>query len=260
MIINRAKKDRAISCTTLAANGDTIILITMTRLSYSFNTLLLLSFIAQVLVQADQSNPCADLESQISEVVSGDSGAKCECAEGDNSVEYICILEDACLTSGETADFPYSGTLSSSVKLSNLDQPSYSQITTLNICFDYDEDLYDGANVCHETTPENLGGLGVCSIDVDGTLCDMCEFCNGRDENYQLMSAFDCSNVGGESARVCTSDYTNNTETIIRFLANPKTSTACQKSNESAGSTSNGNLLFIVSTSLILTLPFVLLL
>jgi hypothetical protein len=143
------------------------------------------------------------------------------------------------------------------VVLEGLDEPSYSRRTVLRLCFDYNDDLYGGANVCHETIPATLGGLGSCSIQVDWTgrlFCELCEFCNGRDDNYQLLSAFDCANVGGEESRVCTSDYANNTDSILRFLANPQLSTACERAGTPSAAAHMAGLLIPVWMAMVL--PF----
>lgn len=245
----------------------------MMRLFLLFATFLALLLQEQQNVQAveGQDALCATLEAQVDELVATDAGAVCECKEGDdkNSLEYTCTVDTVCLTSGvgENKTAPYSGRMSSIVILDGLDGTTYSRQTLVRLCFDYDDNgnLYGGANVCHETIPEDsLGGLGVCSIQVDGALCEMCEFCPGRDENYLLRSVFDCSNVGGEEARVCTSDYSNNTDTILRFLANPQRSTECEGFGDSSAAANQHGLLLSSTTvlwisiiNMAMVLPFV---
>lgn len=198
---------------------------------------------------------CADLEEQVVTLFPNTEDATCECTEpSEGALDYSCDFGRVCITAGNSTEEPFSGTVSTSVFLDDVTATTYSKRYVLGICFDYD-DLYDGKKVCHESVVEQLGGLGSCSIKVAGDLCELCTFCNVRDEGYNLLSAFDCSNVGGEEARQCTADNAGSEDTIMRFLANPQLSEECEGFDESTD-TSSGSVVFasLQSTATVLGL------
>ena len=186
------------------------------------------------------ANTCEKLEEQTKDLFSANSPSNCLCTEEATAIDYTCNFSKVCLKAGGDNTEAFSGSVKATVEVTGLDEPSYAQRTTLTLCFQYDE-LYDGREVCHETVPDTLGGLGTCSIKVDGSLCELCEFCPGRDDNYDLRSVFDCENVGAEEGRVCTSDYANNTETLLRFLAQTEESTECPNMGVDANGSSDGS-------------------
>ena len=195
------------------------------------------------MVMAQESPLCADLEERIVTLFPNtleEASCRCTGPDNDDTLTYNCDFGRVCITAGDddegTVGEPFSGTVTTSVVLDDVTASSFSKLYILEICFDYDDnELYGGKKVCHESRPEPLGGLGSCSITVGGKQCELCTFCNSRDEGFNLLSAFDCSNAGGEEARTCVADNAGSEDTVVRFLANPQYSTECERTSSSAG-------------------------
>lgn len=173
---------------------------------------------------------CAELRGEIEvDITAQDIEGSCECfdmANGDTRL--ACRRNNACITSDGGP--PMQGDFSAIFTKSG-EGLSFTARTTIEYCFDYPSDMYDGSRACISTVVDGLGTVFTCEINVGNEMCNICRYCSNR------LVSFDCSNLGYEERTACGDNNTD--DSILKFLYNPELITGCSGGG-SGGSDSSG--------------------
>jgi len=150
-----------------------------------FIRLVLVLLLACIAVSADELT-CNTLRNTNQQLLGLFGDTSCSCTASAEAVTDTC---SACIES--TSGDSYKGIAKATISKST-EGPTYNQQTTVNYCFQYGSDLYNGAQVCFVTSmsgTQQLYGNSACEVKVDGRSCAACQ-------TFTVTElAFDCSNI-----------------------------------------------------------------
>lgn len=187
----------------------------------------LLLFIA-LIVTADEAT-CNALRSLNTANV-GFAGEDCTCS--DPTTDTTTETCSSCFESTTSTAFKGT-TISTATK--NKTGTSFSQRTDVELCFQYENEVYGGAKVCYSYFLFGANQDTQCTITVDGTACNQCQTFT------KTTLAFDCSNVNYETRQ-------NNPiaeavqGSVVQFLTNTNSATGCAATSGGGAGSSIGRL------------------
>lgn len=102
---------------------------------------------------------------------------------------------------------------------------TFSQRTDVELCFQYENDVYNATKVCYSYFLFGGNRDSQCTITVDGTACIQCQ------TFAATTLAFDCSNVNYETRQdKPLADAVQ--DTVLQFLTNTMSATMCATPSE----------------------------
>jgi hypothetical protein len=186
-----------------------------------------------VIISADELT-CSTLRTLNTALVDFADG-DCTCTDGSDTTSDSCT---ACFSGNS-----FKG-IAESTSVKNLTGSTFSQQTEVELCFQYEEDMYGGAKVCYSYLLFGSNQDSQCTVTVDGTRCAACQTFT------QVNLAFDCTNLsyknttGGNSlfeVRQDASVADSSANTLLRFMANTAAAEGCQTGGGSGGSGGSGS-------------------